>query len=869
MKKLPLLALALSTCLVTIDTAQAQIEEIVVTTRKREENLQSVPIVVTAFTAASIERKGIADLSDVAKYTSGLFLDEGFSKQDTRVVLRGLSPTRGRQNVAILQDEVDISSLAQTTGGGSFIINPRLLDIERIEVVKGPHAALYGRSAFAGAINYITKKPGDTFEANVQADFGSYGKMEGRGSVSGPVVDGKLAIGVNAEAWNFNGFYKSAVSGKSIGGGDGSGIAGTAVFTPSDKFTLTARSEYSKDNFAPEARTMLNPGLVPLPAVALQPANGLPAAVGAAVAANPANAFFPQNAGSMGHASSFGAPRPSLNPRTGQDYLGTNRTLFRNTVRMELETNLATFTSISHYGDNREFQYNDALQVGDLTQTSGGQETYIKSTIKLSSQELRAQSNGDTRFKWTVGGLYWYEQLEQFERNLRCAANTGGCATIFAAINDSVFFNPNTVIKRNTRHLSAFGSASYEIFTNLTLEAEVRYTSEKERTNGFPAFASTLGCPTVTATGRTQAANGTVSCVNPGPLVGAAALLNNNAAYNYVIVPSKFWVPRFTVDYKFTPEALVYASAALGKKPGGNSSLSGVIAAPNAEGRRFTLDAPQSSTTPGAVVNGNRYDPESMWVYEIGAKTSWLDNRLQINGALYYQDYSAKQVSLTVVNPTTQQLELKTVNAAKASVKGLELDVNAALTDNVSFNLGYTYNDGKYDEFIDLQSGVSAISRAAINNPNSCTVVAVGTPAQNRCQISYKGNQLEGSPKHSLQIGGEVRGDITDNLGWFVDADLRYTSKRFTSFENYLYMEPYWIADLRAGVKTGKFTITGYVNNLFDDDTMKASAVSVQNWSLAYLTNSGRTPLATQAPSAALALLPDKRQFGIRGSYNF
>ena len=510
----------------------------------------------------------------------------------------------------------------------------------------------------------------------------------------------------------------------------------------------------------------------------------------------------------------------------------------------------------------------EALQVGDLSQTSGGQETYLKTTIKLSTQEIRAQSIGDTRFKWTVGGLYWYEQLEQFERNLRCAGPTGGCGTIFASINDSVFFNPNTVIKRNTRHLSAFGSASYEVFTNLTLEAEVRYTSEKERTSGFPAFAGTLGCPAVTTAGRTQLSNGTVVCVTPGALVGAAALVNNNAQYNYVIVPSKYWAPRFTVDYKFNPEALVYASAALGKKPGGNSSLSGVIAAPNAAGQRFTLDAPASGPA-GTIVNANRYDPESMWVYEVGAKTSWLNNRLQVNGAIYYQDYSAKQVSLTVVDPLTQQLTLKTVNAAKASVKGLELDINAALTDNVSFNVGYTYNDGKYDQFIDLQSGVSAISRAAINNPNSCTVVAVGTPAQNRCQISYKGNQLEGSPKHSLQLGGEVRGDITDNLGWFVDTDVRYTSKRFTSFENYLYMEPYWIVDMRAGFKTGKFTITAYVNNLFDDDTMKASAVSVQNWSLAYLTNSGRTPLATQAPSSALALLPDKRQFGIRGSYNF
>lgn len=838
-------------------TVCAQIEEITVTARKREENLQDVPIVVTAFTAAAIERKGIADLSDVAKYTSGLFLDEGFSKQDTRIVLRGLSPTRGRQNVAILQDEVDISSLAQTTAGGSFVINPRLMDIERIEVVKGPHAALYGRSAFAGAINYITKKPGNEFEANVQADFGNYSKQEGRLSVSGPVIADKFSVGVNAEAWNSGGFYKSAVSGAGLGGGNGGGSAGNAVLTPSDDLKFTARIEYSKDNFTPEARTVLDPGLVRLPAVALQPANGLPAVVGTAIAAIPANSFFTQNSGSLGYASAFPAPAPSLNPRTGKDYPGSSRTLLRNTLRVDLNTQWADFTSITHYGDNKEFQFNDALQVGDLTKISGAQETYFDTKIKLATQEVRAQSNSKGRFNWTVGGLYWYERLEQNERKLICVGPTGGCASVFSAIGDRFATLPS-IVKRNTRHLSAFGSAEYEIFTDLKVEGEVRYTSEKERTSGFPQIKDNLGCPAVTTTGRTQQANGTITCVTPGPLVTAFANVNNQ--YNYVIVPSNYWAPRFTIDYKLMSEALVYSSVGLGKKPGGNSSLTGLVAAPNLPGQQFTLDS---------ISNANRYDSESMWVYEIGAKTNWFDNKLQVNGAIYYQDYSKKQVSITVVDAVTQQLLQKTVNAAKASVKGFEIDINAAPTRYLSFNVGYTYNDGKYDNFTDLQNGVSAISRAAINNPNACTVVVVGTPAQNRCAISYSGNMLEGAPKHSLQLGGEVRGDISANLGWFVDTDIRYTSKRYTSFENYLYMEPYWTADLRAGLKSEKWTITAYVNNLLDDDTMKASAVSTQNWSLAYLTNTGRTPLATQTPSGASALLPDKRQLGIRGSYNF
>ena len=156
----------------------AAMEDIVVTTRKREENLQTVPIAIEALGGEEILRKGITDLQKLTQQSSSLKLDQGFSPQDLRINIRGLSPTRGRQNVAVLQDGIDISSESIGTAGGSLLINPRLFDLERVEIVKGPQMALYGRSAFAGAINYITRKPGDEFEADVRADVGNYGHQE-------------------------------------------------------------------------------------------------------------------------------------------------------------------------------------------------------------------------------------------------------------------------------------------------------------------------------------------------------------------------------------------------------------------------------------------------------------------------------------------------------------------------------------------------------------------------------------------------------------------------------------------------------------------------------------------------------------------
>jgi outer membrane receptor protein involved in Fe transport len=838
--------------------AAAQIEEVVVTARKRSENLQDVPMVVTALSAETIQRKGIADLADIAKYSSGVMLDQGFNRQDTRVVIRGLSPTRGRQNVAILQDDVDISSLAQATAGGSFVINPRLLDVERIEVVKGPHSALYGRSAFNGAINYVTRAPGDQFRANVEIGLASYDEQQAKFSLSGPVIAEKLSLGINAAGWSANGFYESPTTGKGLGGGDGWGVALALKATPTENLTITARSELSKDEFAPDATAYRNPTLVPLPAASLLPANGLAPVISPA---NPANAFFPQGVGSLGNARNFGVPSPSRNPRTGRDYPGATRDIFRTTLRIEAQLGPVRLTSITHRGDNATFQFDDALNIGDMQSlaVSGGQETYFDTDIDLFTQELRLQSSGENRLVWTVGALYWKEQLSQLNRALRCASNSGGCWDVYAAVGTTPRTPSEDITDRDTTHKSAYALAEFAFTERLKASLELRYTDEEETTAGYAVLSPTiLGCPNVTVTGRRVNADGTISCVTPGaqvtgPLTASGFISEDQPSNGLVpVVGSKFTTPRLTIDYKLPGNALVYVSGAQGKKPGGVSSLNGI-----------------------QNLAANIYEPEEMWSYEIGAKTSWLDNRLQVNGAVYFQDYDKKQVSITFVNPaslpTPNQLATRVVNAAKAEVKGFELEVVAAPTDHLTLTGSYTYNDGQYKDFSDLQNGVSALSRAVINNPDACTVVPVlvGTAQQNRCLLSYAGNELEGAAKHSLVAGAELRGSFANGRDWFAEVDARYQSERFTSFENSQSMDAYTLADLRFGVKSDRWNVTAYVNNVFDDDTMKASAVAIQNWDIAYLTNSGRTPIATQAPSGAKALLPDRRQYGIRVGYDF
>jgi len=855
-------ALALTTALVGVTgEAFAQIDDIIVTTRKRAENLQDVPIVITTFSAASIERKGIASLEDVAKYTNGVILDEGFSKQDTRITIRGLSPTRGRQNVAVLQDDVDISSLAISTAGGSFTINPRLLDIERIEIVKGPHSALYGRSAFNGAINYITRKPGQEFYGNAQVDLGTYKKAEGRVSVSGPVSD-KVSLGFNAGIWTFGGFYNSSVSGGDLGGTNGKGLAGSIAIKPNDMFKVTARTEWSDDHFDPEARSILNPsGTLPTPASALGTSTAAPNGA-VFLSTNVNNLSFPQVFGTLGTAKSFPKPAPSRDPRTGQDYPGSDREIFRTTIRAEADFESTLLTSITHYGHSTAAQFGDQFGIGDAADpnVNGLQETNFDTDTKLFTEELRLQSQGDSALKWLVGGLFWNEFAEQDGRSVVCASSGGGCAADIkatTAFNGGNFGPQRNITKRDTHHWSGYLNLEYAVTDRIKVSAEARYTKEKEDTTSpFSSSPSIIGCAGTGAPGgRTiSATTGLVVCGPFGPnTVGPLILVPATAAqiaanpafisaanpyYLAAQVESTFWTPRATIDFKATDDALLYATVAQAKKPGGYASIGG-----------------------GSTLADNVFDEESMWVYEGGAKTEWLDNRLQANLAAYYQDFSKKQVQVVVINELTGLPTTKTVNAAKARVKGLEADIIAAPSENVSFNVGYTFNDAKYKNFKDITNSVSTVTRAG-----NCTIktVTLASGAQSqRCIVDYSGRRLEGAPKHNVQLGGEVRGTVSADLGWFIDAESRYQSNRFTTFENTLEIPSYWNVDLRIGVRTDKWSITSYVNNIFNDDHLKANAVYIPNWNISFL------PPRNTVISGASALLPDKRQFGVRANATF
>jgi outer membrane receptor protein involved in Fe transport len=394
----------------------AQIEEIVVTTRKREESLQDVPIAVTAIGSEQIERQNINSLDDIVKLAPSVQFDSSFGPSDTRVTIRGLSNTRGRSNVAFLIDGIDVTTENLVVAGSGLLANRRLLnDVERIELVKGPQSALYGRAAFAGALSYTTKEPGPVAAGKVGIDFAEDGQQQIDFSYETPVkgIEDILAVRVSGVWWDEDGRYENAVSGEEVGGTDGFGGAFTTVFTPTDAIKIKARLEYTDENIQPRPTFRLGGGLpaelVPTedasqdnswPWDIIEPGqpgnengtepiritrdvdgNGLPDVnPGQYTCRDPGNTFrlYPKSAldADLGVGGLFGFQSTGLadfgpgiclpssfgdgdgrqvtqseNAFTGQDFEGTDQQTFRASIVASLDTDFGTFSSYTGWTD--------------------------------------------------------------------------------------------------------------------------------------------------------------------------------------------------------------------------------------------------------------------------------------------------------------------------------------------------------------------------------------------------------------------------------------------------------------------------------------------------------------------------------------
>ena len=928
--------------LVATPMSMAQvIEEITVTARKKAENLQDVPISVNVVTSDMLDRMGVKDLQDLTKLDPSLVFDRGFAPDDIRVVVRGIDNGRGRPVVATVIDGVDISSEALATAGASQLISPRLIDIERVEIVKGPQIALYGRTAFAGAIQYVTKGASEEPEVNASMEYAQDGFHEARISASAPVSD-NLGIRFNALTWDFDGFHTNTVTGNKVGGGEGHSASILFDYNPSERLSIRTRIDTVSDEYASPAQAQ-----VPYNTLAAAPAdaswcnggwihdascNGYAQALEAVMAFTPAQAglipfaspWYPlkpacpfpgcpmiPDATKVGYGSNgqqidqetgtiyggrfddmvhwayqgglpdgdslfvtqdINVAHPGKNK--GSDMFGSRKDGERIQINLEYDLDVGTFSSITHVADMHLAQQYD---IDKQALIHFNQEWDVNGPVKLFSQEFRLQTESDGPFNMTVGALYWHEKKTQTSTGMsvrgmgeRCFvevlrdADTGNIISL-KDLGLSYFQGPcgHTDIDirefqhdtyaarepddmiRDTVSASLYSVIDYDFNDRLTMTLELRWVDEREKLTASQSQgladggATNSGPSSVSLCGSHIRCDATGGFVAPGVAIMSPVVVGCDTmttsytpGVGVVVTPCSWWAatptrfapstrqvpitfsehdnyitPKLVMRYELTDNVMIYGSYAEAKKPGGFSTL-GTGA--------FGFD-PDGDGEPTEVI----YSPEAMNVWEIGFKTRLADNRMRLNGAFFFEDYTDKQTQVQKV--FNGQLGSVTENANGGEAVGFEIDVAYAVNEQFSVSGGYTYLDTEYTDFTLPSRSAGELARVG-----NCTRVDdyLGS-GDSTCLATRNGNQFERAPKHAATINLMYEDELQigdANARYFVELNSRFQDKRFIDNSNDAFVKEYWRFDLRAGVSSGPWDAVLYVKNLLDDDTVLSAS---------------------------------------------
>lgn len=824
------------------------LEEVLVTARKRSESVQDVPLAIDALDRERIAQLAIASTEDVARYTPALTFDVGALPNDTRPSIRGVNAARGRPNVGVLVDFVDVSSEAMTVAGGGITANLRLLDLERVEVVKGPQSVLYGRGAFSGAINYITRRPSKEFEGRIDGDYNEHGTYNLGLSLSGPLISDTLAGRLTLSSYDLAGWYDNPNTGDELGEGESSGGSLALEWTPTDRLTAYLRAEYSDEEYAPRAE-----GFVRSLSEQFDPAvNFLATGTVTDHATQLPYAFDGTQCDGIDrlqpYYDSFGlgpACRPivtgeldakerdidlSADPRTGRDFKGSEIDNTRIHLELSWSGDVLGVDYLFGYTDNeldiqQDFDMSDYSIFGFPgfgSQFGMSAMSQQNVTTEQWNHELRITGDHD-RLRWMASALYWQEDMDvafDDEWWLREGADKQSVLDLF---NQFVFWylpppgiteiatgpgnTPATPLARETEHWSVAGSIAYDLTERLTITAEGRYLDETIDYEGRAqdvSFYSLFGQDPIF-----------------GFLFGPGQMTENS-------VSETEFVPRLTLDFAINDDQMLYAYGAKGFKPGGVA----------------TVDA-------NGDVSTGEYKPEELWAYEIGYKSLWRDGSIRFNAAAFYYDYTDQQVPYFFTDPATGLLNSTVLNAGETEITGAEFELvwNSAFVDGLSVTASYVYSDAEYSDF-----NTREILAEVGGVPNANSLAYAGN-----ADADYSGNQVMLAPKHSALLGGRYDFSL-GQLNSYVELLGSYQSKRYVDLGNRAWLPSRWIADLYAGVSGERWDTTLYVTNLFDQDSVDSGVGNVDY---------GLLPDAQSVSSAVNVVLPEPRTFGIRASYRF
>jgi iron complex outermembrane receptor protein len=805
------------------------LEEIVVTARKREETLLEVPVSITAFSGDDIVQKGFQNLEDVARLAPGI----QYSQMGGQIPGRFTSAIRFRgMNVNSDSPSLQLGALfldgIYVLGGTQSI---PLNDIERIEVIKGPQSATYGRSTFGGAVNYITRTPSLTeYSGQLNLMAANYSESDVSGSFEGPLFGDKVAFRIGGRYYSRGALY-TASDGGGLGEEESKSANLTLYAEPTDGWSMRFRAFYNEDSDGPTHGGIVqgyrNDSCTGRQISTEDPNFPI---------ANPRNyvcGTVPEQGsaisatGGTNIIDTVTTLRPPLAVEFGApDYIVDN-------LVNRPEPPQVDVPNIDHIGLERRltrFAFSTSYEFGDgwdVTFQAGYNElkaNWIRSfgltplgvwwskdpqDSEDQSYELRLSSPTDGRFSWLVGVNYYEQDFIQsgsggdavwlctsFDPTRPLGAPCSGVQALF----------PNTLLQ-NTDHietLGVFASISFDITDSLNLSVEARYQDDE---------------------------------------VTSAVLTTSPTK-----IADESWLPRVILSWQPTPDTNLYASYAVGILPGIVNSQ--VASATPRELAQYQEQFPGVA----GIVKGDELD-----MYELGWKQRWADGRAQTEIAAYYGEWAyQKGRSVFIIfedcgSPShgaggaecpngPDGSPALTPNSRNANVPGdstlwgVEFTGTTFITDNWDLRATFTWAKSEYDDFLF----------------NFVQPIAGFT--------QMKGNSNARFPEYSgsLYSGYQARLGNSD-WDWYVNGDVSYFGKAYVDESNLAECDAYTLTNVRAGVEKDGLRIEGFVKNAFDDDSWTACA----RWT-DFDTAPNIFALTTYQGIAVQAQVP--RQYGLRAT---
>lgn len=664
-----------------------QLEDIVVTAQRREQSLQDVPISVTTFNERAIDALHAETVGDLDNFTPGLSIDDT-SVTQPGFTIRGVATDDfgigTEPSVGIFIDGI----YSGRSGSSLIFFN----DIERVEVLKGPQGTLFGRNTSAGAISIITNKPSDHFEADGTLQVGNYRKVRADATLNVPISD-TLSLRLNGVFNRRHGYLKDAITGEDREQEHNNSGRAALRYAPSadTDFILT----YDYDDTDKDG----------------------PAAIGIS-----------------SHALSEDPLGPFAN-----DVIDNKETRILHAVSLTGRHDFGPveLTSITSYKAFKTHNREDEDGTADPTRYL---DTENIENNKSFYQELRLAHEGD-RLHILGGVSYFHERgretsavvllTDSVDRLLNDAAGFP-IFTILDSVGLPVFGNTfqedmNNLARNNS--YAAYGDATYDLTDRLSLTAGIRYTHDDKRFTWENGGFAAPGLEAVTAPGALYNAILGEDAFPAGAQISAADFFRATVGANGLIfdvgplegVPftrhAKFSdvSPRFVVNYKFTPDILLYLSASRGYKAGGFNS----------------------------VEINSFFKPETVWNFEGGFKSELFDHRLRVNASGYYFKYKNRQsISLEDTGGSIPQYITR---SGDSRAYGVDFETQLVVSSDLT-----------------LSATAAAIDSAWV------------TRIENDIDIS---GQTTGEPRFRGVLGAHYNHQLDSSGSIFADASYSYTSR--------------------------------------------------------------------------------------------